>query len=112
MNKYKQSILIAMAILLVASMALFIAYGNNGLIDLNLKKVDKNNMIERNKKLEKVILSHYRQIDRLKNDLEFIKVLAKHELGWVEKDELVFKMKSNTEHRTSNIEHQTSNITP
>ncbi len=96
MIKYHQSILIAMAILLIASIALFIAYGNNGLIELNHKKNDKALLLKRNKMLEKVILSHYSEIDRLKNDLEFLKILAKHELGWVEKDEMVFKIKSST----------------
>jgi len=96
MIKHQQSILIAIAILLIASMVLFIAYGNDGLMELNLKKDEKTQLIERNKMLEKEILSNYRVIDRLKNDLEYLKILAKHELGWVEKDEVVIKMKSQT----------------
>ena len=100
MIKYKQSILIALAVLLVASLLLFIAYGKNGLIELNMKKAEKTRLIKRNKVLEKEILSYYRQIDRLKNDPEYLKILAKHELGWVEKDEVVFKMKSQTPAKT------------
>jgi cell division protein FtsB len=96
MIKYRQSIFIAATILSAASMVLFIAYGNNGLVELNLKKIERERLIERNKMLEKKILSYYREIDRLKNDLEFLKILAKHELGWVEKDEVVFKIKLST----------------
>jgi len=96
MIKYQQNILIAAAILSASSMVLFIAYGNNGLVELNLKKIERARLIERNKMLEKKILSYYREIDRLKNDPEFLKILAKHELGWVEKDEVVFKIKSST----------------
>ncbi|MDM8556525.1 septum formation initiator family protein [Desulfococcaceae bacterium HSG7] len=96
MIKYRQSILIAAAILLAASLVLFIAYGHNGLVELNFKKIEKTHLIERNKMLEKKILSYYREIERLKNDLEFLKMLAKHELGWVEKDEVIFKIKSST----------------
>lgn len=88
--------MIATCILLIASLALFIAYGDNGLVELNSKKIEKKQLIIRNQKLQKEILSDYRQINRLKNDLDFIKVLAKHELGWVEKDEVVFKIRSNT----------------
>ncbi len=106
MTKYKQSILIAIAILLVASMALLIAYGKNGLIELNVKKNEKTHLIKRNKKLVKEILSYYREIDRLKNDVEFLKILAKHELGWIEKDEVVFKMKAPTSAK------KTGNSTP
>jgi len=101
MIKYRQSILITAAVLLAASMVLFIAYGNNGFIELNLKKIERARLIERNKMLEKKILSYYREIERLKNDLEFLKILAKHELGWVEKDEVVFKIKSSTSTKQS-----------
>lgn len=96
MKKFKKSLIIAVSILLIASLALFIAYGDNGLVELNSKKAEKKQLIIRNQKLQKEILSDYRQVDRLKNDLDFIKVLAKHELGWVEKDEVVFKIRSKT----------------
>lgn len=96
MKKFKKSLIIAASILLIACLALFIAYGDNGLVELNSKKAEKKQLIIRNQKLQKEILSDYRQVDRLKNDLEFIRVLAKHELGWVEKDEVVFKIRSKT----------------
>ncbi|MBF0301799.1 MAG: septum formation initiator family protein [Desulfamplus sp.] len=68
-----------------------ILYGKNGFIDGNNLRLQEKTIIiendaiyEENKVLE-------RKIHRLKNDLSYIEHIARHELGMVAKDELVFR---------------------
>ena len=89
----KQSILLALAILALFSMSLFIVFGENGLADLHLLKVERDRLLKKNAEITQENLSLYREIERLKHDLDFLENVARQELGVVGKDELIFKLK-------------------
>jgi len=90
----KQNILIALVILAVFTLFLFIIFGDNGLADLHLLKTERDALIEENRKLSQKNLSLYREIDRLKNDPEFVENVARKELGVIGKDEVIIKLKT------------------
>ncbi len=73
-------------------MLLFIIFGDNGLVDLNLLKRERNGLIEKNAKITKDNLSLYRVIDRLEHDSGYIEDVIRRELGLIAKDEVIFKL--------------------
>lgn len=91
----KHNILIALTILSLFSMLLFIAFGENGLVDLNLLKMERDSLLKKNEELVKKNLSLYREIERLKNDPKYVENVARQELGVIGKDEIIFKVKKN-----------------
>ena len=90
----KQSIFIAFAILAVCTLLLFIVFGDNGLADLHLLKMERDTLIEENRRLSQENLSLYREIDRMKHDPKFIESVARQELGVIGKDEVILKLKT------------------
>ncbi|MDL1968263.1 MAG: septum formation initiator family protein [Deltaproteobacteria bacterium] len=93
----KQKILLSLSILIIFSLLLFIIFGDNGLVDLNLLKRERNGLIEKNAKITKDNLSLYRVIDRLEHDSGYIEDVIRRELGLIAKDEVIFKL--NGEHK-------------
>ncbi len=91
----KHNILIALAILSLFSMLLFIAFGENGFVDLNLLKMERDSLLKKNEELVKKNLALYREIERLKNDPKYVENVARQELGVIGKDEIIFKVKKN-----------------
>jgi cell division protein FtsB len=75
------------------SLFFFVVFGENGLIDLNIHKKEKQLLLEQNRLLEQQNMALSRTIDRLKNDLAYIESVARQELGMIGKDELIFKLK-------------------
>ncbi|MEE4364840.1 MAG: septum formation initiator family protein [Desulfotignum sp.] len=82
-----------MAIALMVVLLFLIVFSENGIRDYDQLKVKKAAVSSRidvaeqeNAGLEKLIL-------RLKQDLSYIKHLARHEQGMAEPDELIFKQK-------------------
>lgn len=90
--KPNEKILLSSVILLMFFIFLFILFGNNGLFDLRLLKQEKNRLIEKNDGLNQKNLLLYREIERLKNDLEYVEHMARQELGMVGQDEVVVKI--------------------
>jgi len=88
----KQNILLSFAILSLFFMLLLIVFGDKGLADLNLMKQGKNGLIEKNTLMMQENIYLYNSIKRLKNDLNFIENIARHELGVVSRNELIFKI--------------------
>ena len=88
----REKILLSLAILLMFSMLLFILFGDSGLADLRLLKMERDRLIEKNDKRAQDNLLLYREIDRLKNDLQYIENVARQELGMISKDEVVVKI--------------------
>ncbi len=89
----KQSVLLAFVILAIVSLFLFIIFGENGLADLHLLKIERDVLLKQNAELAKKNLDLYREIERLKNDPKYLESVARKELGVVGKDELIFKLK-------------------
>lgn len=76
-------------------MLLLVVFGENGLADLRLLKLERDRLLQKNAELVRENLTLYREIERLKNDPEYLENVARKELGVVAKDELVFKPKKN-----------------
>ncbi|MCJ7616110.1 MAG: septum formation initiator family protein [Desulfobacterales bacterium] len=89
----KQKILLSLSILIIFSLLLFIIFGDNGLVDLNLLKKEKHRLIEKNAKITMDNLSLYRESDRLEHDPGYIEDVVRRELGLIGEDELIFKLK-------------------
>ena len=87
----RQNIFIALSILLLSSLFLFVVFGENGLMDLNRLKTERDNLFQKNEALTQENLSLCREIERLKNDLKYVENVARQELGVIGKDEVIFK---------------------
>lgn len=80
-------------------MLLFIIFGDNGLVDLNLLKRERHLLIEKNAKISMDNLSLYREINRLEHDTGYIEDVVRRELGLISEGEVIFKLKNNGEHK-------------
>ena len=89
-----QSILISIAILLLAALFLFIIVSEHGLADLVYLKQERRKLVENSERLAHENLSIGIEIDRLKHDPEYIENVARKELGMIREDEVILKPKS------------------
>jgi cell division protein FtsB len=88
----KQKVILSFSILALFLLLLQIIFGDKGFIDLNNLKKESNCLMEKNEGISQKNLSLYREIERLENDPEFIESVARHELGMIGKDEVIFKV--------------------
>ena len=95
----KQKILLSLSILIIFFLLLFIVFGDNGLVDLDLLKRERDVLIEKNDRITMNNLSLYRVINRLKHDSGYIEDVVRRELGLIAEDEVIFKLKNNGEHK-------------
>jgi cell division protein FtsB len=89
-----QKILLGFVIATLFFLLLFIIFGENGIVDLHMLKVKRDNLIKRNAVLSQENLSLYREIERLRNDPKYVENVARQELGLIGKDEMIFKVKN------------------
>lgn len=89
----KQKILLSLSILVIFSLLLFIIFGDNGLVDLNLLKTERDGLIEKNAGITINNLSLYREVDRLEHDSGYIEDVVRRELGLIAEGEVIFKLK-------------------
>ena len=89
----RQKILLGFVIAALFSLLLFIVFGENGVVDFQLVKVKRDNLLKRNAVLSQENLSLYREIERLRNDPKYVENVARQELGLIGKDEVIFKVK-------------------
>lgn len=95
----KQKILLSLSILVIFSLLLFIIFGDNGLVDLNLLEKERDGLIEKNAGITINNLSLYREIDRLEHDFGYIEDVVRRELGLIAEGEVIFKLKNKGEHK-------------
>ena len=76
----------------MCSLLIFTIFGENGLNDLYLLKTERDILLKKNDELIRENLSLYREIERLKNDPEYVENVARNELGVIGKDEVVIKV--------------------
>ncbi len=93
----KKNILLAVAIVVLFLLLMFILFGESGLSDLNRLKAERDGLLKKNTELIQKNLSLYREIERLKNDPEYVENVARKELGVIGKDEVVIKVKKGKE---------------
>jgi cell division protein FtsB len=88
----KQKILIPLGIIVLFSLLMFTLFGENGLADFFRMKTQRDILLKQNDELIRENLSLYREIERLKNDPEYVENVARNELGVIGKDEVVIKV--------------------
>jgi len=85
----KKKIFFAASILIMI-LLFFIIFSNNGLRDLVSLKKKHSLLVKKNDILAGKNLSLYREMNRLKNDSEYIETLVRQELRLIAEDEFVF----------------------
>ncbi len=76
-----------------------ILYGKNGFIDVHNLRLQEQAIIEENEAINAANRVLERKINRLKSDISYIEHIARHELGMVAKDELVFRFQDIKENK-------------
>jgi cell division protein FtsB len=89
----KNSVMLTLAVVSMFLLLFFVVFGENGLIDLNGLKIERNRLLQKNAELEQENISLYREIGRLKNDPKYVENVARQELGVIGKDEMIIKVK-------------------
>lgn len=80
------TVIVAMIIL-----GFLILYGKNGFMDGRRLRLQEETIINENSAINDTNKVLERKVGRLKSDLGYIEHIARHELGMVGKDELVFR---------------------
>jgi cell division protein FtsB len=93
----KQSILLSAAVLLLIGLFFFIIISEHGLADLRYLRKERDRLAEENRQLTRENLFLSVEIDRLKNDPEYIENVARQELGMIGENEVILKPKRPTE---------------
>ena len=88
----KQKVLIAGAILVLFSLCLLIVFGDNGLAELKFLKKERDALAQKNEQIALDNLSLFREIKRLETDLSYIESVARRQLGFIGKDEIILKL--------------------
>jgi cell division protein FtsB len=90
----KEKILLSTIIVLLLTILWMAIFGEKGLTDFNHLKKELAIIVEENEKLAHENKLFLQEIDRLKNDLDYIESVARKELGFVLKDEVIFQTKT------------------
>ncbi len=86
----RQTVLLSMAIIVLFSFLMVIIFGDKGLADFHLLRLEHNRLVENNEALLRENLRLYQQKVRLEKDPLYIEHVAREELGLVSADDLVF----------------------
>lgn len=88
---------LSLVLLVLFNFLLVIVFGDNGLVDYALLKSERRQLLKSNEAVARENLALYREIDRLRNDLEYVENVARHDLGMIGKNELIFKFDTEPE---------------
>ena len=91
----RQKILLTVAVLILCSLGALIIFGDNGLSELKRLRKELDGIVADNRSKSRENLSMYREIERLKNDYDYIEDVARNLLGVISKDEVILKIKEN-----------------
>jgi cell division protein FtsB len=95
----KLNMTFSVAVLILFSMLFLIVFAENGLVDLNSLRKERDRLVEKNESLARDNLVLYNEIERLKNDDKYIENIARQELGMIGKNEMILKPQSVSEKR-------------
>jgi cell division protein FtsB len=87
----KQKILLSLATVGILSTAFLIVFGESGLNDYNRLNFRREQLVGENEAIIRENARLYHQIERLKNDPEFIESIARQELGMIGRKEFIIK---------------------
>lgn len=86
----RQSIMLSFAIVGLFVFLLVIVFGDKGLADLHLVRLERDRLLGKNHALLRENLARFSEKERLENDPRYIEHVARSELGFVAADELIF----------------------
>ena len=86
----RQTFLLAMSIIGLFAFLLVIIFGDKGLADFHLLRLERDRLVESNEMLLRENLALYQQKVRLEKDPLYIEHVAREELGLVAEHDLVF----------------------
>ncbi len=86
----RQTFLLATAIIGLFAFLLVIIFGDKGLADFHLLRLERDRLVENNEALLRENLTLYQQKVRLEKDPLYIEHVAREELGLVAERDLVF----------------------
>ena len=95
----KQSILLSITVLLLIGLFFFIIVSEQGLADLRFLRKERDRLAEENQRTTRENISIGIEIDRLKNDPEYIENIARQELGMIGEDEIILKSQNPKEQK-------------
>ena len=99
---FSQNILFKGGIIILFVLLFLIIFSHNGVVDYYHLSKEKQSVLVDNQKIEEKNSKLSRQINRLKNDKEYIEHVAKHEFGLAGTDELVFRTITNRKSTAKN----------
>ena len=86
----RQSISLSFAIVALFAFLLVIIFGDKGLADLHLMRLERDRLVAKNQVLLQENLARFAEKHRLESDSHYIEHIARNELGLVAADELIF----------------------
>ena len=86
----RQSVMLSLAIVGLFTFLLVIIFGDKGLADLHLIRLERDRMVDQNQALLQENLARFSEKERLESDPRYIEQVARRELGLVSPDELIF----------------------
>ena len=86
----RQTIMLSISIIVLFSFLLVIIFGDKGLADFHLLRLEHERLVESNETLLRENLRLYQQKVRLEKDPLYIEHVAREELGLVSANDLVF----------------------
>jgi cell division protein FtsB len=79
---------------MLIALFIYIVFSWHGYSDLVLLKQEQGKLVQKNERLTRENHDISIEIDRLKNDLDYIESIARQELGMIGKDEIILKPKN------------------
>jgi cell division protein FtsB len=86
----RHSVLLSFAIVGLFIFLLVIVFGDKGLADLHLVRLERDRLLEKNESLLQENLARFTEKERLESDPRYIEHVARNDLGLVAADELIF----------------------
>jgi len=93
----KHKIAFFIVILGLFCMGGLIMLGDKGLVELKLLKQEHRRMVEENESIARKNSTLFREVKRLQEDAGYIENVARQQLGFIEKDEYIFKLNDSSD---------------
>lgn len=90
----KDKIFFSIVFVVLFSIFVMAVFGEKGLLDLYRLKNEHAELSETNKEIARENISLLNEINRLKTDLVYVESVARKDLGFVTKDEIIFQTKT------------------
>jgi cell division protein FtsB len=92
----KEKVFFSMVCFVLFSIFVMAIFGEKGLVDLYRLNNEHAEQIETNKQIARDNTAYLNEINRLKNDLGYVESVARKDLGFVSKEEIIFQTKTAT----------------